>query len=143
MQAMRSYGPKTFTALDWWPPDGMATEHFGGLKTNTLKRYLISIPDASEKGRARASHLKKEDLEMSMGQKGHSRVFAETARVLRPKCPFIVVREKYEALPGTAADLFEELVADRREDADLGLVGSVLFKRIDRSPQRKVRRRAA
>merc|ERR1719291_484277 len=63
-QVMKSYGPKVFTALDWWPPDGMATEHFGGLSTNTLDRYLISIPDASEKGRARASHLKKEDLEI-------------------------------------------------------------------------------
>lgn len=171
-KVVRNYGPKAFTALDWWPPDGMATEHFGSLSTHTLERYLVSIPQATAAARAAASAFKKKEVEIewfecdpdlgerlldlpadsvdvallqagdravSMGAKGHLRVFVETARVLRPQSPFIVVRESYEVLPPTATEFFEESTADRCEDRDLGLVGSVFFKR-DRT---KGRRRAA
>ncbi|CAK0892870.1 unnamed protein product, partial [Prorocentrum cordatum] len=63
-KVVRNYGPKAFTALDWWPPDGMATEHFGSLSTHTLERYLVSIPQATAAARAAASAFKKKEVEI-------------------------------------------------------------------------------
>ncbi|CAK0892867.1 unnamed protein product, partial [Prorocentrum cordatum] len=172
-KVVRNYGPKAFTALDWWPPDGMATEHFGSLSTHTLERYLVSIPQATAAARAAASAFKKKEVEIEwfecdpdLGERlldlpptpstsrccrrgtGRCRWARRATCACSWRPPACSGRrvpssralpESYEVLPPTATEFFEESTADRCEDRDLGLVGSVFFKR-DRT---KGRRRAA